>query len=435
MSSKQSEPSTSTNITLQIEDELSRQTINRSLWRHGDFMKFWLGETVSLFGTQVSLLALPLTAVLVLNVNAEQLGVLRFLETFPYALFPLLFGVWVDRVQKRPLMIVANAARAVLIGLLPCLAFWHELALPPLYGIAFCVGIFTVLFDVCWQSFLPVVVSQARLIEANGKVATSSAAAEVGGPGLAGLLIQVFTAPIALFADSLSYVVSVVSLLLIRQKEAQPQRNDKKHLWHDIAEGLRFASGNPSLRTLAVQAAGWNFCFLLVETIFLIYAPRVLGFSPGLLGLVYAVGAIGGLLGAGIASSLARHFRLGWLLCGTFTLGTVPMLLIPLATGPLAPVICGAALFLIRTALGIWFVLTTTLRQSITPPHLLGRVSASLRLIAYSGSTIGALVAGYLSSVIGLRAGLWVGSIGFIITLLPIFFSPLPRLHTMPDKP
>jgi MFS family permease len=398
-------------------------------------MKFWLGETVSLFGTQVSLLALPLTAVLVLNVNSEQLGVLRFLETFPYALFPLLFGVWVDRVRKRPLMILANAVRAILIGLLPCLALWHKLALPPLYGIAFGVGIFTVLFDVCWQSFLPVVVSQTRLIEANGKVSSSSAAAEVGGPGLAGLLIQLFTAPMALFADSLSYAVSVVSLLLIRQKEPQPLQNGKTHLLHDIAEGLRFAIGNPSLRTLAVEAAGWNFCFLLVETIFLIYAPRVLGFSPGLLGLVYAVGAIGGLLGAGIAGSLARRFRLGWLLCGTFTLGSVPMLLIPLATGPLAALICCVALFLIRTALGIWFVLTMTLRQSITPQHLLGRVSASLRLIAYSGSTLGALVAGYLSSMIGLQAGLWVGCIGFIVTLLPIFFSPLPRLHTMPNRP
>ncbi len=434
MSNRQSEPSTSTKIALPLEHTLSEQTTPRSLWRHGDFMKFWLGESVSLFGTQVSLLALPLTAVLVLNVTSEQLGILRFLETFPYALFPLLFGVWVDRVQKRPLMILANVARAVLIGLLPCLALWHELSLPPLFAIAFCTGIFTVLFDLCWQSFLPVVVSKAHLIEANGRVTTSAAAAEVGGPGLAGLLIQLFTAPIALFADSLSYVVSVVSLLLIRQQEAQPERKTNTHIWHDIAEGLRFAIGNPSLRTLAIQAAGWNFCFLLVETIFLIYAPRILGFSPGLLGLVYAVGAIGGLLGAAIASPLARRFRLGWLLCGTFTLGTVPMLLIPLATGPLAPLTCGTALFLIRTALGIWFVLTTTLRQSITPHYMLGRVSASLRLIAYSGSTFGALMAGYLSSMIGLRAGLWVGSIGFIVTLLPIFFSPLPRLHAMPEK-
>jgi predicted MFS family arabinose efflux permease len=131
---------------------------------------------------------------------------------------------------------------------------------------------------------------------------------------------------------------------------------------------------------------------------------------------------------------LARRFRPGWLLCGIFTLGTVPMLLIPLAIGHLAALICCVALFLIRAALGIWFVLTTTLRQSITPQHLLGRVTACLRLIAYSGSTLGALIAGYLSSMIGLRAGLWVGCIGFIVILLPIFFSPLPRLHAMPTK-
>lgn len=145
MSNRQSKPSTSTKIALPLEHTLSEQATQRSLWRHGDFMKFWLGESVSLFGTQVSLLALPLTAVLVLNVNSEQLGILRFLETFPYALFPLLFGVWVDRAQKRPLMILANAARAMLIGLLPCLALWHELSLPPLYGIAFCTGKYALL--------------------------------------------------------------------------------------------------------------------------------------------------------------------------------------------------------------------------------------------------------------------------------------------------
>ncbi len=215
-------------------------------------MKFWIGETISLFGTQVTLLALPLTAVLTLKVTSEQLGLLRFLENAPYLVFPLLFGAWVDRRRRRPLMIVANAARSVLIGLIPLLAVLHVLRLLPLAIIAFAVGIFTVLFDVCWIAFVPGIVSKDQLIEANSKVATSSAAAEVGGPGLAGVLVQLLTAPLALLADSLSYVVSVFSLLLIRHQEPAPARQQQPALLKEIGDGMRFVFGNSYLRILAV---------------------------------------------------------------------------------------------------------------------------------------------------------------------------------------
>ncbi len=397
-------------------------------------MKFWTGETISLFGTQVTLLALPLTAVLALNATSEQLGMLRFLENAPYLVFPLLFGAWVDRRRRRPLMIVANAARAVLIGLIPLLAVLHGLRLLPLAIIAFSVGVFTVLFEVCWIAFVPGVVSKEHLIEANSKVATSSAAAEVGGPGLGGALVQLLTAPIALLADSLSYVVSVISLLLIRRPEPTPARQPQSRLLQEIGEGMRFLFGHVYLRILAIEAGAWNFCFALLETIFLLYTVRQLGFSPGLLGLVYAVGAVGGLLGAAIASALARRFRLGFVLCGTFTLGSLPWLLIPATTGPqtLVAAVFIAVFFLVRTALGIWQVLTISLRQAVTPNRMLGRASASLRMVSFGAGTLGPLAAGVLGAVIGLRASLWVAAIGFLIALAAIFFSPLPSLRAMP---
>ncbi len=400
-------------------------------------MKFWIGETISLFGTQITLLALPLTAVLVLNATPEQLGLLRFLENFPYVLFPLFFGAWVDRRRRRPLMIVANASRAVLVGLIPLLAVLRLLRQPLLAIIVFSVGVFTVLFDVCWLAFVPSLVTKDQLIEANSKVTTSSAAAEVAGPGLAGVLVQLLTAPVALLADSLSYVVSVASLLLIRQPEPAPARTSQSRLLQEIGEGMQFVFGNVYLRILMLEAGAWNFCFALLETTFLLYTIRQLSFSAGLLGLVYAVGAVGGLLGAALASPLARRFRLGFILCGTFTLGSLPWLLIPTVTGPqpLVVAVFITVFFLVRTALGIWQVVTLSLRQAITPNRMLGRTSASLRMVSYGAGTLGPLAAGFLGTVTSLRASLWVASLGFLLALAAIFLSPLPSLRMLPALP
>ncbi len=414
-------------------DQKGQQGHNR-LWRNRDFTIFWAGETISLFGSQVTLLAAPLTAVLALNASPEQLGLLRFLENAPYLVFPLLFGAWVDRHRRRPLMLLANAARAILLGLIPLLAFLQVLSLLPLAILACAAGICTVLFDVCWLAFVPALVSKDHLIEANSKLTISSAVAEVGGPGLAGALVQLLTAPIALLADSLSYVISVISLLLIRQSEPAPQRQQQARLFQAIGEGMRFVFGNIYLRIMMIEAGGWNFCFTLLETIFLIYTVRQLGFSPGLLGAVYAVGAVGGLLGAVIASPLARRFRLGIVLCGTFTLGSLPWILIPATTGSqtFVAAVFIVVFFLVRTALGIWQVLTTSLRQAITPNQLLGRTTASLRMVSYGMGTLGPLIAGMLGAVIGLRAGLWVAGLGFVLTWAALFLSPLPRLRGLP---
>ncbi len=406
----------------------------RGLWGNTHFLTFWLGETVSLFGSQVTLVALPLTAVLVLHVNAEQLGVLRTLEWLPYIPFPLLLGVWVDRRRRRPLMIGANIARMGLIGLVPLLSLLHLLQLSPLYIIAFCTGVCTVLFDLCWQSFVPGMVPKEDLIEANSKIAASAAAAEVGGPGIAGVLVQLLTAPLALFADSMSFLLSVLSLLLIRKPEPLVERTHQTHWFKEIAEGLRLTFRNPYIRTLTLQASAWNFFFAILDTIFLLYALRELGFSPSLLGFLYATGAIGGLLGSALATQLMKRFHLGIVICATFTLGSVPFLLLAAITGPynVVMVICVIVFFLVRTALGIYTVVSISLRQAVTPHSMMGRVSASTRVLTYGATTFGALVSGFLGAAIGLRSSLLVTGCGFIVVLLPIFFSPLLRLKAMP---
>ncbi|GER91258.1 MFS transporter [Dictyobacter vulcani] len=404
----------------------------KSLWKNTDFLKFWTGETTSLFGSQITLLALPLAAVLTLNANPEQLGLLRFLETAPYLLFPLIFGAWIERRRKRPLMILANAVRALLIVLVPLLALSHALQLPVLYLITFCVGIGTVLFDLCWLSFIPLIVSKEHLMEANSKVNSSSAAAEVAGPGLAGVLVQLLTAPLALLADSLSYIVSIVLLLLIRHQEVPPQQTEGTHLFRQIGEGLQFVGKNPYIRTLAIQAGAWNFFYAIVDIAFLLYMVRELNFAPGLIGLIYALAAIGGLLGSAIAGPLARRFPLGPTICATFTLGSAPFILLPLITGSktLMVILFTIVFFLVRTALGIFAVQSTSLRQARTPPALMARMNATLRLLSYGGATLGPLVAGFLSTWIGLRTSLWIAGIGFILALFTLFASPVRHLQT-----
>src|SRR5215467_12918297 len=257
-------------------------------------MKFWAGETVSLFGTQVTSLALPLTAIIVLRATPGQLGVIRFLQVVPFLLLALLVGAWVDRRRKRPVMIGSNAARFVLVGLVPVLAAAGTLRMPALYAIAFGIGVATVFFDVCWLSYVPSLVRKDQLVEANSKIATSYSAADVSGPALGGVLVQLLSAPKAMAADAVSYLFSIGTLLAIKTEEPKPERAAERHLIAEIREGLRLVLGNRYVRATTAQGGLWNFCYVMSDTIFLLYAIRELHFKPGLVGLIFGVGAVGG---------------------------------------------------------------------------------------------------------------------------------------------
>jgi MFS family permease len=223
------------------------------LWTHADFMKFWAGETISLFGTQVTTLALPLTAIIVLHATPGQLGVLRFLQAVPFLLLALLIGAWVDRRRKRPVMIGSNAARCVLVGLVPILAIAGALVMPILYVLAFCIGVATVFFDVCWMAYVPVLVGKDQLAEGSSKVSTSYAAADVSGPALGGVLVQLLSAPKALAADALSYLVSIGTLLAIKTEEPVPG-GQPSHPLAEIKEGLRPVFSNRYVRATTTRA-------------------------------------------------------------------------------------------------------------------------------------------------------------------------------------
>ncbi|SHF60295.1 MFS transporter [Streptoalloteichus hindustanus] len=410
-------------------------TTARFLRHNKDFTRFWFGETVSLFGVQVTNLALPLTAVLTLQVSPEELGVLRSFAFLPFLFLALPFGVLVDRRAKRPLMIYANLVRAVLVGLVPLLAVLDALTLPGLAAIVLGIGVCTVLFEVCWLSYVPVIVGQEHLVTANGRVAASSSAAEFAGPGLGGLFVQVFTAPFALVVNAFSYLVSVVSLWFVRvPEEVRPPA--KRHVGKEIAEGIRFIVQQRHLRVLAVTGAAFNFCYMFVEALFVLYAVRDLHFDAGLIGVIVALGAVGGLLGAALASTLVRRFPFGRVYLLAVIVGHGGPLLIPAASGStistVALVIAG--FFLMRGGLAVFSVAGTSLRQAVTPRELMGRMTAGMRTLMWGIGTTGAIAGGAVGGYLGLRPGLWVAALGFLLAAVPVALSRIPRLREMPSQ-
>jgi MFS family permease len=419
------------------EERLSAPAAGRNLWRDADFLKFWSGEAISLFGMQVTLLALPLIAVLVFEVGPEQVGLLRALELIPFLLLALPLGVWVDRVRRRPVMILANASRAVLIGLIPILYEAGQLHLSVLYVIAFLVGIGAVLFDVSWMSYIPVLVRERQqLMAANSRLAATHAAADVAGPGIGGVLVQVLTAPVALAVNAVSYAVSVVTLLAIRTPEPPPpDRADRRSLGAELRDGLRWVFGNPLLRTVTLLGAAYNFFFTFVQTVFLVYAIRTIGLSPGILGLVLSFGGIGGLLGASFAGRLTRLAPIGRVYLCAAVVAFVAPVLIPLAGGPeLATIAVLCFAFGVGTAgIGVANVVGISLRQTVTPPRLMARMNAAVRTLLYGLGAAGAPAGGYIAVALGLRPALVVAAVGSVLVMLPVFRSSVVALRALPE--
>jgi MFS family permease len=407
------------------------------LWRDRDFLRFWAGETVSQVGAQVTQLALPLTAVYLLDVSPRQLGLLNAASFAPFLGVTLFIGVWVDRVRRRPLMIASNIGRALVVGSVPAAAALGLLRIEYLYLAALTLGVLTVVFDIAVQSYLPALVDRDRLVEGNSKIQVTMSVAQIGGPGLGGLLVQVMTAPLALVADAASYVVSIATLVAIRRREPRPEAAPKRHLWREIDDGLRFVFANGYLRACALQSGTYNLFWMSLQTLFLLYCARQLHLSAGAIGLIMATGALGSLFGSLAASRLKERVGLGRAILAEVALCCVAPALIPLASGP-GPVVVAmfvAAIALAGMGATMANVHVISLRQAITPDHTLGRMNASYRFLSWGALPLGALLGGLLGDALGLRPALFVTAGGFLIAVLLVGLSPIPRLREMPADP
>jgi MFS family permease len=408
------------------------------LWRHPDFLKLWSAETISVFGSTVDDIAFPLVAVLVLDASAFEVAVLGAVLFMPFLLFTLPAGVWVDRLPRRPILIVGDFGRAVLYATVPVAYVADMLTLWQLYAVGFLVGVFQVFFDVAYQSYLPSLVDRDRIVEGNSKLEISRSAAQVGGPGLGGLLVEIFTAPYAVLVDALSFVGSGLFILGIRKPEEKPERatvdGRKTSLWTELKEGFRFVVGNANLRAQAGCTGMSNFFSNVAFAAFLVFAVRELGLSAGAIGVVFSVGAAGTFLAALTANRLSRRFGIGRTTIGVGLLWGPATVAIGLAPeGNAAIPILIAATVVSGFSIVVYNIVQVSYRQAICPPRLQGRMNSVMRFIVWGTIPLGALAGGALATWLGLREAIVIGGIGSGLAVLWIVFSPQRHLHEMPD--
>ena len=422
-----------------VDTDVIPQVSGRSLLRRDrDFARLWLGESVSAVGSQITLLAVPLVAVQLLEATPGQMGILGALGTVPYLLFAVVAGVWVDRSRKRPLLIGAHLGEAVLLLLIPALALLEVLRLGHLFAIAFGLGIGKVLFEVAYQSYLPQLVRRDDLVQANSRLSASTSVAEIGGPGLGGLLVSAVTAPIAVAVDAVSFLISAVALSRIRRPEPEPTPAEpRRRLRTEVAEGFRETFRNRYLLAFAGEAATYNVAWSAMNALLVLWAVRELGLSPATLGLLLSVGSVGALLGALLTERLARRIGLGRAMWTSAVVSNVGVLLIPAAGGPPALLlgVLGTAFFLQGLGITGTNVHTYAIRQAVTPVAMLGRSSAAYRVLTYGFVPLGALLGGLLGETIGLRPALLVSALLLFPSWCWLFFSPARSLRTLPAAP
>ena len=400
----------------------------RSLRHNRDFLKLWAGETVSLIGSQVTVLALPLTAVLLLGAGPFEMGLLTAAAYAPFLLIGLFAGVWIDRRRRRPVLIAANVGRAALLATIPLAAALGLLRIEQLYLVAFLVGVLTVFFDVAYTSYLPALVDREQLVEGNARLEVSRSVAQIAGPGTAGALVQLVGGALAVALDALSYLISAACLWSIRTEEPPPaaHRHDST-VWADLREGLQTIVGDPVLRAIAACTSTLNLFGYVAQAVFVVYLVRDLGVAPVLTGLVMMALGPGALVGALLAARMAARFGVGPTICAGPALSIVPAAMIALAAGPPSVVlpILILALFLQGMLGTIYNVTQVSLRQRLVPDRLQGRMNATMRFVVWGTIPIGALAGGALGEAIGLRPVLAIGVVGCVLATLAVTLSPV----------
>jgi MFS family permease len=411
--------------------------VSESLWRNTDFRKLWAGQTVSELGSVVTRTAIPLVALIVLGAGPLQFALLIVAASLAVLLVGLFAGAWVDRLRRRPLLIWADVIRAVLLFSIPAAYIAGFLRIEQLFLVVFLEGCLGALFDAAYPAYVPSLIGVDRVVEGNSKLATSSSLAEIGGPGLAGGLVQAIGAPLAILVDAISFAVSAVSLILIRGREpSRPPRTSGAPIRLEILEGLRLIQRHPVLLPLTLRSVTAHVAGSFYGVLYTIYLIHELHLSPLLLGIVVSAGGVGSLIGSFFASRAISRFGFGPALIWTATGASIIGVLTPLAGGPL--VLATTMVFLpqligdgLQTIEG---VAELSLIQGVIPDRILGRVNANLEVFSHGiAYPLGALLAAGLSGSVGVRGGIAIGWAGMAVSIMFLVFSPLPRIRRTSD--
>ncbi|MCM4084086.1 MFS transporter [Paractinoplanes hotanensis] len=403
------------------------------LLREVAFRRYWSAQTVSLLGDQITLIALPLLAVVALGAGPAQMGYLTAAALLPNLFLSLPAGAWADRrPDKRRVMIIADVSRAGLLLAVPVLWWAGVLTLPVLYVAAFLVGAFSLLFEVAHASLFASLVRRADYVDANTLLNGSRAASFVAGPSAGGLLVQWLTAPLALIADVLTYLASAVFLTRVRVPEAPADTGDEIR---GMKAGVLYVARSAVLRAILLGATTLNLFNYIFAALFVLYATTSLHLSPGSLGLIIGLGSVGGLLGAALAGPLSRRIGIGPSVILGFLLFPAPLILVPWVSGPQWLIFMVLVVAEFFAALGV-MVLDITVgsaQTAATPPSMLAVVSGFKRTVNYGIRPIGALLGGALGATIGVRPSLWIATVGALLGALWIWFSPLRTMHDLPE--
>ena len=408
-----------------------------SLWHHADFLKLWAGQTVSELGSVVTRTAVPLVALLLLRAGPTEMAFLVVSASLGVLLVGLAAGAWVDRLKRRPLLIGADAIRALLLFSIPVAYAASALRIEQLYVVSFLEACLGSLFDAAYPAYVPTLIGVDRVVEGNAKLATSGSIAEIGGPGIAGALVQFASAPFAILVDAASFVVSAISLLLIRSPEpARPPRTEGGAIRGEILEGLRLVLRHRILLPMAARSVIAHVAGSFYGVLYTLYLIQELHLDPFLLGVVISAGGVGSLVGSLFAQRAIKRFGIGPALIWTAVGASVLGILTPLAQGP---VLLATAMVFIPQLVGdglqtIESVAEISLIQGMIPNHVLGRVNATLEFFSHGiAYPIGALVAASVAGMVGLRGGIAIGWAGMAFSLLLLILSPLPRIKRAED--
>ena len=413
-------------------------TKSLTLWQNRDFRKIWSAHTISAIGSKVTFLALPLTAALVLQATPAEMGYLAVAGSLPGLLFGLLVGVWVDRRRRRGLLVLADIGRGILLLLIPLAAWLGWLQMSWLYVILFLTGTLSLIFGAAYHAYLPSLVRREQLLDANSNLGISRSAAEITGPTLAGWLIQVATAPVAILVDALSFLLSGWLVSAIRQPEAPPLRHaEEGHFFQEMGAGLRLLYQNRTLWAITIATAIISFFNAAIEAIYLLYMTRDLALSAWWIGIIFGAGSGGFLVGALLPGYLVRRLGLGPTMILGLLLLAIADLIFPLVSEPQPLVIALLTLSQVSFGFGLTFynVSKESLQQTITPAHMLGRMSATLDFTVAALIPLGALVGGLLGEWLGLRTTLFLAAGGELLAVVWLLFSPVRRSRTGYEQP
>ena len=416
------------------EGEPTRKPSNGSLWRDRNFLTFWTGQAFGQFGAQITELAIPVLAVLVLNATEFEVGVLTAANVAAFLVVGLPAGAWIDRMRKRHVMIWADAVRALALGIVPVLWLTGTLQIWHLVVVALIMGIATVFFDVSNQSLVPSLVRPAQIAEANGKLQSTEQLAHLTGPAVGGWLIGIIAAPLAIVVTVGTYLVSFVAMLFTRDDEKPRAVEDRAPILHEIWEGLRFVFTERLLRRIVATTGTSNFFNTISMTMLPIFILRELGLNPASMGVIFSLGAVGGLLGAMATSHIVRWIgearaipvsAIGFSVIAVFlpVAAMVPSIAFPLLV---------AQGFVVSFTVLLYNITQVTFRQRITPPRLLGRMNASVRFVVWGVMPIAALLSGALGTWLGVVPTMWIGAIGQLVSALFVIIGPFWSMRDLP---